>query len=238
MSLQNLISGKRTAGPLGQRLEGLNHTGFPIDQCSIAVERECREIFKVHLSSPACWVALCASTFGGARRLCSLSLSRTRPFVTCVSAGFVVLVSAQFAFPSHRKRGPAWPKARRPRTCHESQEFAQIATLAPPREPCGPAERPGLRDQQDAAALQGSPGLIVCAPLGALTSLDAGPMFPCMRSSISDRLIALAASACLAAGLVMVPADSQAQLREGPEPELELPDLSPPEMEGEVDEAL
>lgn len=59
-----------------------------------------------------------------------------------------------------------------------------------------------------------------------------------MRSSISDRLIALAASACLAAGLVMVPADSQAQLREGPEPELELPDLSPPEMEGEGDEAL
>ncbi len=59
-----------------------------------------------------------------------------------------------------------------------------------------------------------------------------------MRSSISDRLIALAASACLAAGLVLVPADSQAQLREGPEPELELPDLSPPEMEGEGDEAL
>ena len=59
-----------------------------------------------------------------------------------------------------------------------------------------------------------------------------------MRSSISDRLIALAASACLAAGLVLVPADSQAQLREGPEPELELPDLSPPETEGEVDEAL
>jgi len=63
-------------------------------------------------------------------------------------------------------------------------------------------------------------------------------MFPCMRSSISDRLIALAASACLAAGFVLVPADSQAQLREGPEPELELPDLSPPEMEGEGDEAL
>ena len=59
-----------------------------------------------------------------------------------------------------------------------------------------------------------------------------------MRSWISDRLIALAASACLAAGLVLVPADSQAQLREGPEPELELPDLSPPEMEGEGDEAL
>lgn len=59
-----------------------------------------------------------------------------------------------------------------------------------------------------------------------------------MRSWISDRLIALAASACLAAGLVLVPADSQAQLREGPEPELELPDLSPPETEGEVDEAL
>ena len=59
-----------------------------------------------------------------------------------------------------------------------------------------------------------------------------------MRSSISDRLIALAASACLAAGLVLVPADSQAQQREGPEPELELPDLSPPEMEGEGDEAL
>jgi len=59
-----------------------------------------------------------------------------------------------------------------------------------------------------------------------------------MRSSISDRLIALAASACLAAGLVLVPSDSQAQLREGPEPELELPDLSPPEMEGEGDEAL
>lgn len=59
-----------------------------------------------------------------------------------------------------------------------------------------------------------------------------------MRSSISDRLIALVASACLAAGLVLVPADSQAQLREGPEPELELPDLSPPEMEGEGDEAL
>lgn len=59
-----------------------------------------------------------------------------------------------------------------------------------------------------------------------------------MRSSISDRLIALAASACLAAGLVLVPADSQAQLREGPEPELELPDLSPPETEGEGDEAL
>jgi len=59
-----------------------------------------------------------------------------------------------------------------------------------------------------------------------------------MRSWISDRLIALAASACLAAGLVLVPSDSQAQLREGPEPELELPDLSPPETEGEVDEAL
>ncbi len=59
-----------------------------------------------------------------------------------------------------------------------------------------------------------------------------------MRSSISDRLIALAASACLAAGLVLVPANSQAQLRESPEPELELPDLSPPEMEGEGDEAL
>lgn len=59
-----------------------------------------------------------------------------------------------------------------------------------------------------------------------------------MRSWISDRLIALAASACLAAGLVLVPSDSQAQLREGPEAELELPDLSPPEMEGEGDEAL
>ena len=61
-------------------------------------------------------------------------------------------------------------------------------------------------------------------------------MFPCMRSSTSDRLIALAASAWLAASFVLVPAPSQAQLGESPERGLEMPDVSPPDLEGEGDE--
>jgi hypothetical protein len=45
-------------------------------------------------------------------------------------------------------------------TGHENQEFHQGVEVSAPRQPCGAAARSDLRHQQDAAPLQGTPGLI------------------------------------------------------------------------------
>jgi hypothetical protein len=45
-------------------------------------------------------------------------------------------------------------------TGHEDQEFHQGLEVAAPRQPRGASPRPDLRHQQDAAPLQGTPGLI------------------------------------------------------------------------------
>ena len=54
-----------------------------------------------------------------------------------------------------------------------------------------------------------------------------------MRNSLSHRLFALAAGACLLVSFLFAPVSSQAQLRDGPDSEPGLPELLTPEDEGD-----
>ena len=54
---------------------------------------------------------------------------------------------------------PQFSRERGPEQNNEDQELTEVAEGAPPRLPRDPSQGPGLRHQQDAEALQGTPGL-------------------------------------------------------------------------------
>jgi len=63
------------------------------------------------------------------------------------------------AAPAHRGHGSRGARAPDKGEADEGQKLAPLAQGAPPRLPRGPAQGPGVCDQQDPAPLQGPPGL-------------------------------------------------------------------------------